>query len=217
MTRICKEWLVALAVCGCAGQTARPAQLPAPDTRFDDAAAVQRVYGHMCGGDTLRLSVCDFEASWSDRVEVAEARQVLIAEDSESVVLATFTHIDGEWRMAPSEMADDFRATVADLNRWNWGEDQIDNLQYLEDTKSALRWLAAHEEGYFADELTYTTDVDALEYVPSEGISVTVHYATSLGWLATATHASLQGVKCELYYGDVPLKAPEDEGLVRCR
>ncbi|UCF21707.1 MAG: prepilin-type N-terminal cleavage/methylation domain-containing protein [Gemmatimonadota bacterium] len=72
---------------------------------------------------------------------------------------------------------------------------------YISAMKSDLRNMAAAEEAYFADFLTYTTGTTAMDYNPSQG--VTVHPSSAdagKGWSATAEHTGTD-VICEIYYG----------------
>jgi prepilin-type N-terminal cleavage/methylation domain-containing protein len=59
---------------------------------------------------------------------------------------------------------------------------------YIASMKSDLRNLITAEEGYFADNTTYTTDLAAVGASQSAGVTVTITGATGLGWAATAAH-----------------------------
>lgn len=71
---------------------------------------------------------------------------------------------------------------------------------YVSAMKSDLRNLAAAEEAYFADNLTYTTTTTSLDYNASEGVTVSINNADGQGWLASGTHTGTS-IACELYYG----------------
>ena len=72
---------------------------------------------------------------------------------------------------------------------------------YLSAMQSDLRNLAAAEENYFSEYLTYTTDFNTLEFNKTLQVSVSIPVATDQGWRATATHAGAPTRTCELYYG----------------
>jgi Tfp pilus assembly protein PilE len=89
---------------------------------------------------------------------------------------------------------------------------------YLSAMKSDLRNLAAAEEAYFADWLTYTpsTTDPNMDYNASQGVTVFPGVATGTGWNATASHSGTAKT-CGLYYGDAPAAGPSTlEGVVEC-
>ena len=62
---------------------------------------------------------------------------------------------------------------------------------YVSAMKSDLRNLAAAEEAYFADNLTYTATITNLDFNDSQGVTVAVSAASGTGWTASAwTNAS---------------------------
>ena len=87
---------------------------------------------------------------------------------------------------------------------------------YVAAMKSDLRNLAAAEEAYFADWLTYTTVMTAMQFNGSKGVTIAVPTGTGLGWAATATHSGTN-INCALYYGSIAAVAPaSQEGVVNC-
>jgi prepilin-type N-terminal cleavage/methylation domain-containing protein len=87
---------------------------------------------------------------------------------------------------------------------------------YISAMKSDLRNLAAAEEAYFADNLTYTTTKTALDFNESQGVTVTIAEGTGIGWGATATHTGTTS-QCALYYGTATAPTPATrEGVVQC-
>ncbi len=90
---------------------------------------------------------------------------------------------------------------------------------YISAMKSDLRNLAAAEEAYFADNLSYTTDItpgSGVDFNSSQGVTVTPGAATGQGWNATAGHTGTT-VTCAIYYGGVAAAAPATvEGVVAC-
>ena len=87
---------------------------------------------------------------------------------------------------------------------------------YISAMKSDLRNLAAAEEAYFADYLTYADAIANLDFNPSQGVTVADPNATGRGWVATATHTGTD-LDCELYYGiATPSGIATQEGVVQC-
>ena len=78
---------------------------------------------------------------------------------------------------------------------------------YYAAMKSDLKNLASQEEIFYADGYTYSTDLGALGFSESEGVTVTVGAATATGWSAVATHAALASQGCAIYYGDATPEA----------
>jgi hypothetical protein len=67
--------------------------------------------------------------------------------------------------------------------------------------KSDLKNLASQEEIFYSDNYQYSADAEALGFVASNGVTVTV-VAEDHGWAARATHAALgDHESCEMYYG----------------
>ncbi|UCC82054.1 MAG: prepilin-type N-terminal cleavage/methylation domain-containing protein [Gemmatimonadota bacterium] len=89
---------------------------------------------------------------------------------------------------------------------------------YVSAMKSDLRNLAAAEEAYFADELSYTTTVANLDFNTTNQVNIAVSEGTAKGWGASATHDGLQsGSKCSIYYGGASAVAPATlEGVIEC-
>lgn len=88
--------------------------------------------------------------------------------------------------------------------------------------KADARNLANQQELHYADNYSYSSDVAALNFVASEGVTVTPAGTTS-GWSATVTHTALGDDEgCAIYYGtvaDKPTiggKTPEAEGQIAC-
>ena len=80
---------------------------------------------------------------------------------------------------------------------------------YVSAMKSDLKNLATQQEIYYSDNFNYSTDLAALEFSQSDGVTVVVGVATSTGWSATATHEGLTAAQnCALFYGDAAQVAP---------
>jgi type IV pilus assembly protein PilA len=89
---------------------------------------------------------------------------------------------------------------------------------YVSAMKSDLRNLAAAEEAYFADELTYTSNLTQLDFNETNQVNIGVGNADAKGWAATSTHDGLKsGSICAIYYGGVAAIAPATtEGVLEC-
>ncbi len=88
---------------------------------------------------------------------------------------------------------------------------------YVSAMKSDLRNLAAAEEAYFADWLSYTTVMPAGTYNTSQGVTVALPVGDATGWRATAVHTGVIGKTCELYYGAAGGSSTATaDGIVAC-
>lgn len=88
--------------------------------------------------------------------------------------------------------------------------------------KADARNLANQQELYYTDNYSYSSDLSALDFVSSEGVTASPTGTTS-GWSATITHDALGDEEgCAIYYGtvtDKPTiggKTPEAEGQIAC-
>lgn len=83
-----------------------------------------------------------------------------------------------------------------------------------------LRNLATQQEIHYADNLTYSSDFDDLQFSSSDRVTVTIAEATGTGWSATATHEAFEADDgCSVYYGDAEapeLGDAEEPGAVAC-
>ncbi len=85
---------------------------------------------------------------------------------------------------------------------------------YLAAVKTDLRNLATAQEGYFADNQSYTTTVP--NFVPSANVGITVGSATANGWEATGTNAAMSTtVTCTIKVGSFATAVYID-GIVKC-
>ncbi|MBI4541405.1 MAG: prepilin-type N-terminal cleavage/methylation domain-containing protein, partial [Gemmatimonadetes bacterium] len=74
---------------------------------------------------------------------------------------------------------------------------------YVAAMKSDLRNLITAEEGYFADNVTYTTSLGTA-FTASTGVTVTIGAATGTGWSATASHTATSKT-CSIFAGDATI------------
>jgi len=87
---------------------------------------------------------------------------------------------------------------------------------YVAAMRSDLRNLITAEEGYFADNVTYTNSLTALNFTASAGVTVSVAGVTGKGWSATASHNATSKT-CGIFVGSAT--APTgvtNEGEPKC-
>ncbi|HEX4932122.1 MAG TPA: prepilin-type N-terminal cleavage/methylation domain-containing protein [Gemmatimonadaceae bacterium] len=84
--------------------------------------------------------------------------------------------------------------------------------------KSDLRNLATAEEAYFYQNGSYTSNLSALNLIPSPGVTFTFGSVTAGGWAAKVTHPQAYPIECGLFMGGVaPLAPAIVEGVVNCQ
>lgn len=82
--------------------------------------------------------------------------------------------------------------------------------------QSDLRSVSASQVLFHMDSLRYGSTLVELDAETSEGVTVTIEEATSIGWSATATHTGVTGT-CVLYYGRAtPVDPATTPGVVTC-
>jgi hypothetical protein len=72
-----------------------------------------------------------------------------------------------------------------------------------------LRNLVTAQEAYFADYNRYgnvlsSSDRRAVFIQPSQGVTLTLTYATAAGWTGRASHDWIGGLSCVIWVGRVP-------------
>ncbi len=85
--------------------------------------------------------------------------------------------------------------------------------------QSDLRNLAVAEEAYYYQNGSYTQDMTRLLVTASNGVSVNISAADSMGWGATAAHPSADRDVCAIFYGS-PTSQPApatSEGTIACQ
>ena len=88
---------------------------------------------------------------------------------------------------------------------------------YLSAMKSDLRNLANLQDVYYNDNYQYSNNTAALEFQPTEGVTVTFAEATNTGWSASATHAGLPNAVCAIFHGSAaPLTPATVISVVQC-
>jgi type IV pilus assembly protein PilA len=88
---------------------------------------------------------------------------------------------------------------------------------YIKAMQSDLRNLSAQQEIYYSsNNYQYASTIAALDVQPSQGVNLTVT-GTTIGWVATATHAALASTQlCTLYSGTVTSPPAGTAGVVNC-
>ena len=79
---------------------------------------------------------------------------------------------------------------------------------FLSTAKADLRNLATQQAVYYNQNYSYSSDLAAIAFTNSEGITITVGEATNTGWSATAYHAGLSAESCAIYHGQAAQVAP---------
>ena len=88
---------------------------------------------------------------------------------------------------------------------------------YVASLKSDLKNLATLQDVYYNDNYSYSTSFANVGFGPSDGVTVTIAEANSLGWSASSSHAGLPGESCALYHGGAtPLAPATIESAVMC-
>ena len=84
--------------------------------------------------------------------------------------------------------------------------------------KSDLRNLATAQEAYFYSNLTYTSNLPALNVSLSSGVTITWGTVSAAGWSAKITHPLAYPIECAMFMGAVPPYPPATvEGQLLCQ
>ena len=87
---------------------------------------------------------------------------------------------------------------------------------YVAAMKSDLRNLATAQESYIYDYATYANSLTNLNFIGSNGVTVTVS-TTADGWAGEATHPAASPLVCQLFVGSAgPMSIAKEEGKVAC-
>jgi len=88
---------------------------------------------------------------------------------------------------------------------------------FLAAAKSDLRNLANLQEIYHNVNYTYTSDLTAVGFTNTDGVTVNVPEATGTGWSASAVHAGMPSSTCAIYHGNAAQVSPATvESVVQC-
>lgn len=88
---------------------------------------------------------------------------------------------------------------------------------FMASAKADLRNLASQQEIYHNSNYTFSMDTDAVGFVPSEGVTVTMGVATGAGWSATSYHAGMSSESCAIYHGNAAQVSPATvQSVVMC-
>lgn len=106
-------------------------------------------------------------------------------------------------------------ATIAISRFWS-----VKERSYRAAVKNDLHTAALQQEAYFHKNMTYAPDANALaDFVPSQGVTITVTWSDQTGWAATAVHTSLTGEQCGYFTGPAAagIASPATQpGAVKC-
>ena len=92
---------------------------------------------------------------------------------------------------------------------------------YFSAMKSDLKNLQSQQEIYYsnpANNYTYGNTLNAVQFAPSQGVSVGIAASGQTGWSATAAHAALAADQtCAVFVGDAGAVSPaQTPGVVTC-
>jgi len=88
---------------------------------------------------------------------------------------------------------------------------------FVASMKSDLRNLASLQELYYDQSFSFGSDLNALDFTGSEGVSISVGEATGRGWSAVATHSGMPAESCAVFHGNASAIAPATTvGSVEC-
>jgi prepilin-type N-terminal cleavage/methylation domain-containing protein len=88
--------------------------------------------------------------------------------------------------------------------------------------KSDLRNVAGTQEGYWNANQTYYAGVVpdpalAFNFIPSQGVTITIINSTAAGWSAKATGLPVTNTQCFIFYGTTPPVPPASaDAAVAC-
>ena len=86
---------------------------------------------------------------------------------------------------------------------------------YVASMKSDLRNMATSQEAYFADNQTYTTALAAMNFTPSQSVTVVVSDAKGTGWAANTKHPAT-AITCQVGFGADSIAGVGD-GVIQCK
>lgn len=88
---------------------------------------------------------------------------------------------------------------------------------FISSLKADLKNLATMQDVYHNSHYTYSTVHADLQFVESEGVTVTIGEADGNGWSATAVHEAMPSDSCALYHGDAtPVTPATIESQIMC-
>ena len=83
--------------------------------------------------------------------------------------------------------------------------------------KSDLRNLATAEEAYYYSNNVYTTDLIAVGFSGTAGVSIAIPEATAGGWSASATNPQAPVINCAVFFGSAAAVSPATkESSITC-
>ena len=88
---------------------------------------------------------------------------------------------------------------------------------FIATLKADLKNLATMQDVYHNSHYSYSTVHVDLQFVESEGVTVTIGAADGSGWSASAVHEGLVGENCAIFQGSAsPVTPATIEGQITC-
>jgi hypothetical protein len=81
------------------------------------------------------------------------------------------------------------------------GETPVNEAVEFDRIRSGLRRLVVAEETFFAENGTYTNDLERLQYKPAAGGAIRFLWVSGTGWAASGTHEGMTGKDCVIFVG----------------
>jgi hypothetical protein len=81
------------------------------------------------------------------------------------------------------------------------GESNVNEAVEFDRMRSGLRRLVVAEETFFAENGTYTNDLERLQYKPAAGSAIRFLWVSGTGWAASGTHEGIAGKDCVIFVG----------------
>ncbi len=89
---------------------------------------------------------------------------------------------------------------------------------YAASLKSDLKNVASLQEEYFYYNEAYASNVGALNFNSTNGVTISIAEADGRGWSATSTHPASFPLTCAVFYGQAaPLNGATAEGVIHCQ
>ena len=86
---------------------------------------------------------------------------------------------------------------------------------YVASMKSDLRNMATAQESYFSTGNVYTTSLTAMNFTPSQSVTLTVTDAKVNGWAANTKHPAT-AITCQVGFGADSIAGVGD-GVIQCK
>ncbi len=89
---------------------------------------------------------------------------------------------------------------------------------YTSVLKSDLKNVASMQEDYFYFNEQYASNIAALNFSSTNGVTISIVEANGRGWSGTSTHPAAFPLTCAVFYGQAaPVGGATVEGTVHCQ